>query len=540
MNESRHRELKLDLHGKVLKSGISEHVLICICSALGLACLFGGIWIGDAQFEAALASSHAMLVMRVSSFIVYALFLLIVIKRTENDMHSMEPFFIVTVGVGLACFAAAVACLLLAVPTLGADASRPLIWAAFALSKVIGAPASIGLVCVFSQLGRKLTLRMASVGILGAFLVYSLVSQAVPASQCPSVPHLAFSSTLILAACLLGMVGLNKRTFGTVKLAHGGAQVRGVVKRPLGAVATPGLLILLVLSAVTLGFLRSGYISGNAHMQPVSIAMLVALVLVLLLCKSIRIEHLFYAALTCTAASILLLPILSAATTDAAYIFTGTGTALFEVVVWVYAVWTARNAAETLLAAALTRAATVTGHLIGTLAVGIGIWLAPDAESIANVSGMLIMFIYIILLLVILKNPGMKAPVMTIESTEDSFYAQSAPSTATDIAARAENAGKAEPRQNQTAEEQVHGKDYERLYWEQPINTLAKTYRLTPREVDVLSLVARGHSLASVEEDLYISHNTVKMHMRNIYTKLEVHSRQDVISLVELVRAQQG
>ena len=68
---------------------------------------------------------------------------------------------------------------------------------------------------------------------------------------------------------------------------------------------------------------------------------------------------------------------------------------------------------------------------------------------------------------------------------------------------------------------------------------MADTYRLTKREREVLGLLARGHSFAAMEETLCISHNTMKMHARNIYTKMEVHSRQDVISMVDLVRENQ-
>ena len=55
----------------------------------------------------------------------------------------------------------------------------------------------------------------------------------------------------------------------------------------------------------------------------------------------------------------------------------------------------------------------------------------------------------------------------------------------------------------------------------------------------MLGLLARGHSFSAMEEKLCISHNTMKMHARNIYTKMEVHSRQDVISIVDLIRTKQ-
>lgn len=75
-------------------------------------------------------------------------------------------------------------------------------------------------------------------------------------------------------------------------------------------------------------------------------------------------------------------------------------------------------------------------------------------------------------------------------------------------------------------------------YWEEPCRTIAATYQLTTREYDVLEQLARGYNLAAMEENLVISHNTMKMHMRHIYTKLDVHSRQDVINMVEQVRSQ--
>ncbi|GLU49670.1 response regulator [Nocardiopsis ansamitocini] len=51
--------------------------------------------------------------------------------------------------------------------------------------------------------------------------------------------------------------------------------------------------------------------------------------------------------------------------------------------------------------------------------------------------------------------------------------------------------------------------------------------RLTAREKEVLRLVARGLNNKDIGEELYISDNTVKNHVRNILEKLQLHSRTE-------------
>jgi two-component system NarL family response regulator len=52
---------------------------------------------------------------------------------------------------------------------------------------------------------------------------------------------------------------------------------------------------------------------------------------------------------------------------------------------------------------------------------------------------------------------------------------------------------------------------------------------LTPRELEVLALVAQGLSNRSIADQLYISENTVRNHMGNILEKLELHSRTEAV-----------
>jgi DNA-binding NarL/FixJ family response regulator len=52
---------------------------------------------------------------------------------------------------------------------------------------------------------------------------------------------------------------------------------------------------------------------------------------------------------------------------------------------------------------------------------------------------------------------------------------------------------------------------------------------LTAREVEVLRLVAKGMSNREIAEELYISENTVKNHVRNILEKLHLHNRMEAV-----------
>lgn len=57
-------------------------------------------------------------------------------------------------------------------------------------------------------------------------------------------------------------------------------------------------------------------------------------------------------------------------------------------------------------------------------------------------------------------------------------------------------------------------------------------YRLTPREAEVLGELAFGHSSTYIAQVLFISNNTARSHMKNIYKKLGVGSREEVIELL--------
>ncbi len=63
--------------------------------------------------------------------------------------------------------------------------------------------------------------------------------------------------------------------------------------------------------------------------------------------------------------------------------------------------------------------------------------------------------------------------------------------------------------------------------------SVSEQYALSPRETEVLTLIAQGRSIAYIGEELFISPNTVKSHRRRLYEKLGIHKNQEVISLVQ-------
>ena len=63
--------------------------------------------------------------------------------------------------------------------------------------------------------------------------------------------------------------------------------------------------------------------------------------------------------------------------------------------------------------------------------------------------------------------------------------------------------------------------------------SVASRAGLTKREAEILNLLSRGRTAPVIQERLVLSRNTVKTHVRHIYAKLNVHSQQEAIDMIE-------
>ena len=63
--------------------------------------------------------------------------------------------------------------------------------------------------------------------------------------------------------------------------------------------------------------------------------------------------------------------------------------------------------------------------------------------------------------------------------------------------------------------------------------SVAREGGLTEREAEILVYLARGRTKAYIADALFVTENTVRSHVRNIYSKLDVHTRQELLDLLE-------
>jgi DNA-binding CsgD family transcriptional regulator len=64
-------------------------------------------------------------------------------------------------------------------------------------------------------------------------------------------------------------------------------------------------------------------------------------------------------------------------------------------------------------------------------------------------------------------------------------------------------------------------------------DAIATSSHLSTREHEVLCELARGKTISSIASGLVLSENTVKAHTKSIYRKLGVHTREELLAVIE-------
>ena len=73
----------------------------------------------------------------------------------------------------------------------------------------------------------------------------------------------------------------------------------------------------------------------------------------------------------------------------------------------------------------------------------------------------------------------------------------------------------------------------ERSRFREQCEIIANRYLLSRRETEVLFLLAKGCNAARIQEKLCISKSTAKTHISHIYRKLDIHTQQELLRMVD-------
>ncbi len=72
--------------------------------------------------------------------------------------------------------------------------------------------------------------------------------------------------------------------------------------------------------------------------------------------------------------------------------------------------------------------------------------------------------------------------------------------------------------------------------WRAACDKVCEQQGLSPREGEIFLLMAKGRNAEYIQNALFISNHTVKTHIANIYRKLDVHSAQELLDVVECAK----
>ncbi len=72
------------------------------------------------------------------------------------------------------------------------------------------------------------------------------------------------------------------------------------------------------------------------------------------------------------------------------------------------------------------------------------------------------------------------------------------------------------------------------------VAAVARTYKLSAREEEVLLLLAQRKTVGIIERELFIANGTAKAHVRHIYQKLDIHTRQELFDMLGVETEENG
>ena len=195
---------------------------------------------------------------------------------------------------------------------------------------------------------------------------------------------------------------------------------------------------------------------------------------------------------------------------------------LFDVIIWSLVVACSYDfAVSGYIVGGIVRALSVLLRLVG-MGIGFLITLVPGKPS-ALIVGVSIGALYVLVMLGVFNMLRRKRRPAEGDNTTQQPQVEAAPTITTPPAPAAPAPPASTPNVATTNDDANQA-----LY-----AAIAEDYGLTRREAEVLPYLARGRSAKVIAEALFVSESTVRTHIRRILEKTDLHSKQQVIDLIE-------
>ena len=203
---------------------------------------------------------------------------------------------------------------------------------------------------------------------------------------------------------------------------------------------------------------------------------------------------------------------------------------VFDVIIWsLVAAASYDFAVSGYVLGGIVRSLSVLLRLIG-IGIGFLVTLVPGEPS-ALIVGVSIGALYVLVMLGLFNVLRRKRHATTLSPSleEGAAILSHFDAAAGGPSATQDDARRAEQDAEDDAEEGTRDeKGTQELY-----AAFAEDYGLTRREAEVLSYLARGRSAKVIADALFVSESTVRTHIRRILEKTDLHSKQQVIDLIE-------
>ncbi len=211
---------------------------------------------------------------------------------------------------------------------------------------------------------------------------------------------------------------------------------------------------------------------------------------------------------------------------------------IFDVIIW-YSVASAAYdfAVSGYVVGGIVRAVSILSRLLG-IGIGYLVMLVPDDAS-SSLVAISVAALYALFMLLIYHFSRERHRTNAPEEAVNSQPPHPAPAETLDHKNADDDTGGTSAGENTsenanegTGESAIDADDESDV-----LEAIVEDYGLTRREAEVLPFLARGRSARIIAEALFVSESTIRTHTRRILEKTDLHSKQELIDLIDSYQA---